>query len=158
MRARRKGAEGTASPEKRGTTSRARVLARTSATEKDPLLRPHYIVYLSSKQPLFLALLLPPSSSPPSLSSLLALRLLVSRNKQLPFSLTYKADLLRTCPSRRMTVNRSRGDHRDVLPADRGKKRWGGLVCRDDATEREPIEVFVRVLLVLLDSSKQYLI
>lgn len=51
-----------------GTTSRARVSIRTSAAEKDPLLRPHYIVYLSSKPP-FLALLLPPSppsSLPPS--------------------------------------------------------------------------------------------
>lgn len=49
---------------KMGTTSRARVSIRTSAAEKDPLLRPHYIVYLSSKPSPFLVLLLPPS--PPS--------------------------------------------------------------------------------------------
>lgn len=78
---------------KRGTTSRARVLPRTSATEKDPLLRPHYIVYLSTASHLsfspFVFFLLSPSPSPPHLllCYLLALRLLVSRNKQLPFSL-----------------------------------------------------------------------
>lgn len=77
---------------KMGTTSRARVSTRTSAVEKDPLLRPHYIVYLSSKPPPFLALLLLPPPPPSSLSPFflhcsLALRLLVSRNKQLPFSL-----------------------------------------------------------------------
>lgn len=38
----------------------------------------------------------------------------------------YKADL-RTCPSRRMTVNRSRGDHRDVLPTD---ERKSGVTSR----------------------------
>lgn len=56
---------------------------------------------------------------PPSFHYLLALHLLVSRSTQLPFSLTYKADL-RTCPSRRMTVNRN--DQCDVLPDDREKK------------------------------------
>jgi len=76
--------------------SRARVVsARTSATAKDPLLCPHYIVYLSS-EPLLSPLL---SASP------LALGLLVSRSKQLPlFPLRTKADL-RTCPSRRTAVN-----------------------------------------------------
>lgn len=113
---------------KRGTTSRARVSARTSATEKDPLLRPYYIVYLSTASTTSLSR--PSSSSsllpPHLLCYLLALRLLVSRNKQLPFSLAYKSGAyLRTCPSRRMTVNRSRGDHRDVLPGDRKEKRRG---------------------------------
>lgn len=55
---------------KRGTTSRARVSARTSATEKDPLLRPYYIVYLSTasttslSRPSSSSSLLPPPSSP----------------------------------------------------------------------------------------------
>lgn len=71
--------------------------------------------------PFVFFLLLPPRLL---LRYLLALRLLVSRNKQLPFSLAYKsATYLRTCPSRRMTVNRSRGDHRDVLPGDRREKK-----------------------------------
>lgn len=111
---------------KRGTTSRARVLARTSATEKDPLLRPHYIVYLSeyhlSFSPFVFFLLLPPHL----FLRLLALRLLVSRNKQLPFSLAYKSGTyLRTCPLKRMTVNRSRGDHHDILLGDRREKKRG---------------------------------
>lgn len=73
--------------------------------------------------PFVFFLLLPPRLL---LRYLLALRLLVSRNKQLPFSLAYKSGAyLRTCPSRRMTVNRSRGDHRDVLPGDRREKRRG---------------------------------
>lgn len=60
-------------PKKGESTSRARVSARTSATEKDPLLRPHYIVYLSSEPPPFLALrLLPPSSLPAFSAKLLA--------------------------------------------------------------------------------------
>lgn len=78
-------------PRKKGeSTSRARVSARTSATEKDPLLRPHYIVYLSSEPPPFLVffLLLPARLLR---RYLLALRLLVSRNKQLPSSLAYKS-------------------------------------------------------------------
>lgn len=70
----------------------------------------------------FFLLLLPR----PLLRYLFALRLLVSRNKQLPFSLAYKSGAyLRTCPSRRMTVNRSRGDHRDVLPGDMRERRRG---------------------------------
>lgn len=80
----RKGEKDKEKEEEGKSTSRARVLARTSATEKDPLLRPHYIVYLS-EPPLFLALRLLLSSSSSPLSCLLALRLLVSRNKQLPF-------------------------------------------------------------------------
>ena len=107
-RGERRGQQG---PRKRGTTSRARVSTRTSATEKDPLLRPYYIVYLSSEPSPILALLVFFLLLPARLLHryLLALRLLVSRNKQLPFSFAYKsATQLRTCPSKR-TVNRSLG-------------------------------------------------
>ena len=107
-RGERRGQQG---PRKRGTTSRARVSTRTSATEKDPLLRPYYIVYLSSEPSPILALLVFFLLLPARLLHryLLVLRLLVSRNKQLPFSFAYKsATQLRTCPSKR-TVNRSLG-------------------------------------------------
>lgn len=108
---------------RRGHVSRA----RTSATEKDPLLRPHYIVYFSSEPPLFLALLLlplPPSSfrrCSPFVSSRLGAEAAAL------FPLRTKRGLRRTCPSTRMTVNRSRGDHRDVLPGDRRGRRRGKM-------------------------------
>lgn len=69
---------------------------------------------------------------------LLALRLLVFRNKQLPFSFAYKsATYLRTCPSRRTTVNRSRGDHRDVLPGDRREKKERGSFAAEAVQPKE---------------------
>lgn len=110
-----------------GTTSRARVSIRTSAAEKDPLLRPHYIVYLSSKPSPFLFLSRPSSSSSSSFSPPSSI---FSYTARLPFvflclgtsscPFPYKADL-NTCPLRRMTVNRSWDDHRDVLPTDEKK-------------------------------------
>lgn len=72
---------------------------------------------------LFLLLLSPPPFPIFSYTARLPFVFLCLGTSSCPFP--YKADLS-TCPSKRMTVNRSRNDHRDVLPTDE-RKKWSNF-------------------------------
>lgn len=85
----------TGGPEK-GGSGWARVSSRTSASEKDPLLRPHYIVYLSSE---------PPHPFPAALALFLFLPFLRDRLRRAAALFPCKPDYAPAPRVRRVTVN-----------------------------------------------------